>query len=208
MERIKPDYMQYLLGTLHIKKILSSEENDPIKSFTVFVKDMRWKKFSEKGSEIIIFKKNKGKKIKNFTHYLKKKWENLNPEIPMENEDILYYKFDPHSIVKDSKVTLNHVIHIFYITLEAYLDAYNVQDIQETLDELNEKLNCSEAMSDEENHIPDFCSYSVTENFIKKYRSIYQTLKELMLTLQALKSSGDLPTIFKVFEKIGLLGTL
>lgn len=210
LERIKPDYMQYLIGNIHINTLLSTQHNDPIKNFIEFVNNKQWKKFLECGTKLVISKsqKKKLKNVKDFTKFLVKKLDTMNSQISlMDTErELNYNKFDPHSILKDNKVNLNHVIHTFYITLEAYLDAYNVQDVQESLDNLNERLNCDETSISKENHIPEYCSYSVTENFIKKYRTIYQTLKELMLILQSMKNSGDLPENFKVFEEIGLLG--
>ncbi|KAL0840191.1 hypothetical protein ABMA28_015481 [Loxostege sticticalis] len=205
LERIKPDYMQCLIGTLHIKKLLTTQEDDPIKIFTEFVRNSQWKKFPESSSEILVFKKTTFS-VKNLIKHLKKRCNYLNTKIPqIEMENDTFYRFDPLSMPKEPKISLNHVIHSLYITLEAYLDAYSVQNIQETLDDLNEKLLNGEPSNDQK-LLPDFCSYGVTENFIKKYRSIYQSLKELILILQAMKNNGDLPNMFKIFEKIGLLG--
>lgn len=205
LERIKPDYMQCLIGTLHIKKLLTTQEDDPIKIFTEFVRNSQWKKFPESTSEILVFKKTTFS-VKNLIKHLKKRCNYLNTKIlDVEMENDTFYRFDPLSMPKEPKISLNHVIHSLYITLEAYLDAYSVQNIQETLDDLNEKLLNGEPSNDQK-LLPDFCSYGVTENFIKKYRSIYQSLKELILILQAMKNNGDLPNMFKIFEKIGLLG--
>lgn len=105
----------------------------------------------------------------------------------------------------DEKINRNQVVHTLFITLEAYLDAYSLQNVQLTLGNLNEQLLQNETDVVIHNFLPELSSYSVSEDFIKKYRSIYQKLKELVLLLQEVKNGEDLPDILKVFEKIDLL---
>ncbi|XP_063821020.1 uncharacterized protein LOC135071184 [Ostrinia nubilalis] len=205
LERIKPNYMKYLIGTLHIKRILPTQEDDPLKIFTDFVKNLQWKKYPESTSQINIPRTTNFKNT-NLMKHLLRRCNKLNSKGNIVDEETETYKrFDPLSLPKDHKISLNHVIHTLYITLEAYLEAYSVQKVQETLGELNLNLESNEN-SIEQKILPDFCSYSVTEHFIKKYRSIYQSLRELVLILNEMKVSGSLPSIFKVFENIDLLG--
>lgn len=81
------------------------------------------------------------------------------------------------------------------------MEAYNVQNVQDTLDRLNESLLLPNDMEMPTNEL-SLKSYSVTEQFIKKYRSIYRLFKELILMLQDMKNNDDVPHILKLFGDV------
>jgi hypothetical protein len=208
LERIKPDYMQCLVGKLHIKKLLSTQEDDPIRILTEFIREHQWKQFPEVQSKLIIPKKTDQslKKAKSFFDFLNKKCKELSKQKTSLSAQKKYAKLDHNSLLNKDKYSLNDVVNILYVTLNAFLDAYSVQNMQDTLDLLNEQIQNGTTSENYVHSLPEYCSYTVTEDFIKKYRTIYQTLKELMLLLQEMKNNETLPDIFKVFDKIGLLG--
>ncbi|XP_013189133.2 uncharacterized protein LOC106133836 [Amyelois transitella] len=205
LELIQPSYMQYLIAALHIKTLLSTNEDDLIQILINFVTKKQWTEFPDSDEKIAISKKmfSGPKKFKNITNYLVKKCINMN--IKETPKNILYPKLDlPNDLNYDTHI--NHVTHTLCVGLEAYLDSYNVQNVQNTLDKLNEKLLTQNSESNEEMKVPDYCSYTVSESFIKKYTCLYKTLRELMLVLDDLRKKGELHDSLKIFEKIGLLG--
>ncbi|XP_053602763.1 uncharacterized protein LOC128670806 isoform X2 [Plodia interpunctella] len=189
LELIQPSYMQHLIATLHIKTLLSTNEDDIIRILINFVTKKQWTLFPESDKEITISKKiiSTPKKFNNITSYLVKKCKNLNIS-ESECPDILYPKLEtPLDVISDTYV--NHVVHALYVSLEAYLDSYNVQNVQDTLDNLNKKL-AQKSEDSEDIIVPDYCSYTVSESFIKKYTSLYKTLRELILIMNDLKNKG------------------
>ncbi|CAG9784920.1 unnamed protein product [Diatraea saccharalis] len=207
LERIKPDYMQYLIGVLHLKTLLATQAEDPISILIDFIKTTQWKKFPESKTEIMPYKTTEHslKNVKNLFNFLNKKYANVNTSASNNStsEKNVYKKLEDNLNHKEVEVTLNDAVHILYITVGAYLDAYSVQNMQEALDSLNEQLLNGDS-SNNDYSLPIFCSYSVSEQFVKRYRSIYQTLRELMILLQEKRDSGELPETFKIFTKIGL----
>ncbi|XP_026751136.1 uncharacterized protein LOC113511658 [Galleria mellonella] len=206
LERIQPHYMQYLVGSLHVQKLLSSQFDDIIVNLTNFIEKSQWNQYPMSENEINISKKydTKPKRVKNILHFLSKmcrSWRSSSKSSSLNYR--VYPKFDQDSLNDDYKININYVVHTMYITLEAYFDAFNVERIQETLDSLNEQILTH---NDTVDQVTNYSSYSVTEHFIKKYRSIFQKLQELVLILHNLKTTGELPEVLKVFEKIGLLG--
>ncbi|KOB66688.1 Peptidase C26 [Operophtera brumata] len=207
MQKIQPTFMKHLIGTLHIKKLLSTEETCIIKNLIDFIKQSKWNNYPETETDIQVSKNTffRSRKIKRKMRYLTKKctaWRST--EIVEEVENKCYPKMGSE-LDNDEEINRNQVVHTLFITLEAYLDAYSVQSVQETLGNLNEQLLHNETDVMIYNFLPNLSSYSVSEQFIKKYRSIYQMLKELVLLLQEIKNGEDLPDVLKVFEKIDLL---
>ncbi|KAM3962394.1 uncharacterized protein ACR2FA_003638 [Aphomia sociella] len=205
LERIQPKYMQHLIGALHVQKLLSSHYDDIIVNLTNFVATAQWKKFPLSHNEIDISEKydNRSKSNKSILNHLAKmcrNWRTLSLVSTLDHK--LYPKFDPESLNDNYDTDINYVVHAVYITLEAYFEAYNVEKVQETLDSLNKQI----LTNDNVEQVTNSSSYSVTEQFIKNYRSIFQKLQELVLILHKAKSSKQLPDVLKVFERIGLLG--
>lgn len=204
MEKIQPTFMKHLIGTLHIKKLLFTEETCIIRNLIDFIKQSSWNNYPETQADIQISKNTlfRPRKIRRKIRYLVKKCTEWQSDGIIE--DLKCYPKLGSEIVKDREINRNQIVHTLFITLEAYLDAYSVQNVQETLDNLNEQLLKADD-NESANFLPELSSYSVTEQFIKKYRSIYQMLKELVILLQEVKHGGELPGILKVFEKIDLL---
>lgn len=202
--------MQYIVGNLHVQSIMSTKEHDIIKVINNFVKKTQWEKYQANSNNILVINAHpflKAKKIRNVSNYLSKIVYKAQKRNFFQNSiEDHYPKYDSSVIKYSSIIDQSHIVSTLYMTLTAYLDAFNVEHVQETLDTLNEQLLTDEQTTGIENCISEHCSYTITENFIKKYRSIYQMLKELMVTLHELKSNEQLPEILKIFENIRLLG--
>lgn len=208
MEKIQPTYMKHLIGTLHIKKLLLTEETCIIRNLIDFIKQSTWKNYPETESNIQVSNNTffRPRKIKRKLKYLTNKCTAWRSETVIEDVEKQLYPKMESEMHNDEEINRNQVVHTLFITLEAYLDAYSVQNVQETLGNLNEQvMKTDENELVLHNFLPELSSYSVTEQFIKKYRSIFQMLKELVILLQEVKSDGDLPVVLKVFEKIDLL---
>lgn len=206
MEKIQPTFMRHLIGTLHIKKLLFTEETCIIRNLINFIKQSSWNNYPETQSDIKVSKDTffRPRKIRRKLKYLVKKCNAWNPDEQFEDLEKCYPKMDSKREIKD-EINRNQVVHTLFITLEAYLDAYSVQHVQETLANMNEQLMKDDNDLVSCNFLPELTSYSVTEQFIKKYRSIYQMLKELVILLQGVRNGDDFPDILKVFENIDLL---
>ncbi|XP_059052497.1 uncharacterized protein LOC131847065 [Achroia grisella] len=205
LERIQPNYMQYLVGNLHVQKLLSSQFDDIIVNLTNFVTKSQWKQFPLSGTTINLSKRhnNRPKSSKNILNCLSKmcrNWKTSSKHHKKNSE--LYPKFDLGSISRNYEINVSYVVHTMYLSLEAYFDAFNVELVQETLDSLNKQILNN---TDTNAQVTNFSSFSVTEHFIKKYRSIFQKLQEFILILHNTKTTKELPEVLKVFEKIGLL---
>ncbi|KAI5645253.1 hypothetical protein NE865_02801 [Phthorimaea operculella] len=202
LEQIYPTFMQHLIALMHIQTLLSSKEDDIIKIFIKFVKETQWELYPEGLSEIQVSKTSliRPKKVKDFMNFLHKVCK-LATDLD-DTEDV-YPKLDPSTLIGDpeNETDRAHVVHTLYIAVDSYLDAYSVQSVQDTLDNLNEQVD--EHGDVTMTFVPENCSYSVTEHFIKKYRSIYRNLTELISILQTL-DKNEVPEM-KIFERIGLL---
>lgn len=208
LEAIQPNYMQHLIATLHVKELLSTQEDDIVKIVINFIKNSQWQLFEDSNEPIHISKKMfpRPKKVKNLVKYIEKICADaeLLEDDSDPSDSNLYPKYDSQSDDLSTEVNINHVVHSLYVALDAYLDAFSVLNVQETLSNLNEQL-LLQTDSNSESQLQVYCSYTVTEVLIKKYRSIYKLLKELMIMLNEMRNSGNLPDVLKVFDKIGLL---
>lgn len=207
MQKIQPTFMKHLIGTLHIEKLLSTEESCIITNLIDFIKHSKWNNYPATETDIQVSKNTffSSRKIKKKLKYLSKKCNAWRANGIVEEVENKCYPKLGSELDNDEKINRNQVVHTLFITLEAYLDAYSLQNVQLTLGNLNEQLLQNETDVVIHNFLPELSSYSVSEDFIKKYRSIYQKLKELVLLLQEVKNGEDLPDILKVFEKIDLL---
>lgn len=202
--------MVNLVGTLYIQTLLSTQEDNILKIFLNFINKKQWKDFLENNTDIVIPKKSiiKPKKVKDVHKYLTKACETIMLSEPKEcSDDNIYRKFDQSLIKNDAETSLNEIVLILYITMEAFLDAHSVQLVQDKIENLNERLT-QMAGGDvgNESTIPEHCSYSVTEHFIKRYRTIFQVSTELVSKLYKLKESNELPLcVLKISNALGFI---
>ncbi|CAG4977246.1 unnamed protein product [Colias eurytheme] len=208
LERIKPTFMRYLVSKQYLNTILSTDEEEIIKVFINFIERSEWENFPESKETPQIPKTLKVPHIKpnKLLSYLSKtliKTAQLNLNKKSESK-VLYPKFIPLEDKNKDIIDQKYVYLLIFITFHAYLDAFSVQEVQQTLDTLNEQLDQNIPGTYKKINI-ELISYSVSEDFIKKYRSIYQMLKDLILLLQ--KKKGQIPVqILTLFEAIPLLG--
>uniref|UniRef100_A0A2A4IXD5 Uncharacterized protein n=1 Tax=Heliothis virescens TaxID=7102 RepID=A0A2A4IXD5_HELVI len=203
LERIEPTFMKHMMGMLHLKKMLEIDNDCIISILINFFKEAQWQNYAPEDSEIKIAPKlfEKPKKVKKIIQYLLKQCESWSLEDEPEENIIKYDKLDNKVFKVQTNNTLNHVVHTMFITLEAYLDTYNVQDVQETWNKLNENPDENETKS--QTLLEQ--GYDVTEDFIKKYKYIMKTSKELRNVFHNLRNTGDMPDILEVFTNISLL---
>lgn len=200
--RIEPAFMKHLMGMLHTQNLIKTNNDCIISILINFFKESEWRLYPPDATEIEISKKLffKPKKIKRIINYVIKKCVNET------EENIQYAKLDQKElkyVVITEDFNLNHLVHTLYITLEAYLDTYDVQSVEETWNTLNNKIPY-----DDQPHFetePESSSYFVTEELIKKYKHIMKTTKELQTVYRDIKSRGDLPDMLEIFTNIDLL---
>ncbi|XP_068630398.1 uncharacterized protein [Battus philenor] len=207
LQKIQPSYMKYLVGSLHVHSIISASENNIIQIIMNFINNKEWEQYPAIHNKLDISATNmiKARRVKNITKYLSKTMNKImqrQHSISKTNESCR--KFMPIANKDSFTIDQNYVIFCLYIALDAYLEAFNVQHVQDMLDTLNKKMLHNEQI--EEDFIPQYCTYSVTLQFIKQYRSIYEQLQELIIRLHKLAGNGHLPEAFKIFENVGLLG--
>lgn len=119
-----------------------------------------------------------------------------------DKNSVIYPKLYPTT--DDSKINQSFIICTLYITLQSYLEAYGIQSVQETLQRLNERLLQTDTSQDinSNNMLLDSKSYSVTEAFVKKYRQIFEMLKEFIRTLKQTETRNNPPEVLNIFYNI------
>lgn len=201
--------MVNLIGTLYIQTLLNTQEENILKIFLNFINKKQWKDFLENDTDIEIPKKSiiKPKKVKDVLKYLTKACETITLSESKECvEDNIYRKFDYNAIENGPEITLHEIVLILYITMEAFLDAHSVQLVQDKIENLNERLTEMAGDVTNKSTIPEHCSYSVTEHFIKRYRTIFQVSTELVSKLYKLKESNELPPcVLKISNALGFI---
>lgn len=208
LEAIQPTFMTYLVGILHLKSILSTKEDEILKIMIDFVKKSAWTDLpdSDPKTKIGVINPVRAQPVRRKLRFLIKKIKKTVKSTPCNDDKMCFPK---HEEGKGNCQHLNdqmHVVQTLYITLQAFLDAYCVEDFQEKLETLNDKVDQNENLSLDDGDLSNDSSYNVSEGFIKKYRSIYQMLQELAMLLHSLKSKNQMPDILKVFSNVPLLG--
>ncbi|CAH0626937.1 unnamed protein product [Chrysodeixis includens] len=202
IERIEPSYMQHILGILHVKRLLPTDNDCIISVLINFVNNSQWEKYPEDNNQIILSENlfPKPKKIKKVLNYLLKQCIGWTLESTTEHKN--YAKIDLESLQNESEPSINHIVHTIFITLRAYLDTYDINSVQETWDKLNEQTlsHASQVQSEHE-----LSSYTVTEHLVKKYRNMLKNVNELHSAFENLKSRGEPPEVLSVFKNSGLL---
>lgn len=201
LERIQPTFMRHLVGVSHLNKILGTKEWCIVRILINFLTETQWKSYPSDRSEIILSNKLfvPPKTTKRKINYLLKTYQNISTDENVEDNE--YAKMEPLEKNK-APVTLNHIVHCLYITLEAYLDAYDINSVKETWSNLNDQLSNESLLMERESAVPAHSYYSVTESLIKKYRDILKSVKELEDLFNDLKKRGELPQVMYVFENI------
>lgn len=205
---LQPTYMRYILGIKCLMDILNTREDDILMIIKDFLINSSWNKFSGKQPQKVIEtpSKNLPTSVNKLFPYLAKFCIKSSASMECkENKEVSYPKDIPYDT---DFINQTQLICLLYITFEAYWDAFSVQKVQNTLDVMNEMsikdlsqlsntmLNDSNVRNSERNK-----PYSVSETFIKKYRTICQLLKEVMIIFSQLKVEDKLCDDFKIFEK-------
>ncbi|KAI8429116.1 hypothetical protein MSG28_007670 [Choristoneura fumiferana] len=208
LERVQPSFMQHLIGMHITKDFLNIKEDNVIKILIDFVKNHKWEEYKESDEELQIMKGELWPEgLDSILHCLANKMdERMDIVSNSDNNNNSYPKLELPEYIDTSEPEQNHAVHVLYVTFAAYLDAYSVQSVQDTLDNLNEELlQGNMTARNIQIHLPEAHMYSVSEEYIKKYRTIYQTLKELLRIWLDLKGNKNFPNILKVFENLSLL---
>ncbi|XP_045515370.1 uncharacterized protein LOC123708619 isoform X2 [Pieris brassicae] len=204
LERLQPSFMRYLISKKHLQSILPSNEDEIIGMFLYFIKNRQWEEYPIcQDCKLTIELNVKQIKPKKILAYLTKQciWKIKESKLIKMEPKIVYPKLDSN-YEENNIVNQNYIISILYIALQGFLDAYSIQQIQEIWEELNKQLD--------QDMLSDYSSatnmYFVSEDFIKKYRSIYQIFQELVMILHQINNDGSFPDILKIFTTIKLLG--
>ncbi|XP_046960236.1 uncharacterized protein LOC124530228 isoform X2 [Vanessa cardui] len=190
LAKIHPPYMKRAVGLLYCNKSLNYVESNIIYVLITFLETSKWKDFPKSESESLLKRLNimEGSP-KNIMSHLSKICKNISV---ISNNNISYPKFD---YPDKGQINQDIIISALYISLNAYLESYNVQKVNATL----EKMNNSEIVMETEQIIPN---YSVTKDLINVYKNIYQLLPKVVLILNDLKKDNMLPDQLKVFERL------
>ncbi|CAK1553806.1 unnamed protein product [Leptosia nina] len=204
LEKIEPKLMKYLISIHHLNTILpGTNEDDIINIFINFIENEEWNKFPIREKIIASPKPLKTKHVKpnRLLDHLARKCQKAIESVNVAAHRNMYPKLSLHESENDV-IDRNDVINLIYMSLDAYLHVYRISEIQFRWNALNDDLdrgiysfNVSE----------DRSTYSVSESFLKKYRSIFQRLKDLMLILHNLKTNKTFPEILMIFKSIDLL---
>ncbi|XP_035459331.1 uncharacterized protein LOC118282381 [Spodoptera frugiperda] len=206
LDRIEPPFMKHLIGMTHIK-ILRPIQDDYISNILInFFKEKQWLTFPPDESQVIICRPlfMKPIKISGVLNFVTKKYFSHNTKVEGASsvDNIDYAKLDTEKLA-DNKLddSLNHYVHTLYVTLEAFLNIYDVHAVQETWNRLNETPIEDNV---DQNNSTSFQGgkYKVTVEFIKKYKDIMKSMKELHKVFKDLKSNGDMPDILNIFIKL------
>nr|XP_034824512.1 uncharacterized protein LOC117982289 [Maniola hyperantus] len=203
LERIKPAYLRHQLSNHYSKTLLSisSDEQETFNILIAFLKEAKWNDFPSNENDFIKLKKIDVKRVK--PNKLLKNLSMIcnNSSINSSDNSVLYPKLYPTS--DDSKIDQSFIICTLYITLQSCLEAYGIQSVQETLQKLNEKLLQAGSSQDiNYNPLLECKSYSVTEAFLKKYRQIFEMLKEFILTLKQTETTNKPPEALNIFNNL------
>lgn len=204
LERIKPAYLRHQLCNYYSKTLLSisSDKQETFNILIDFLKKAKWNDFPSNENDLIMLKKINVKRVK--PNKVLKNLSMICNNSPMNssgNNSVLYPKLYPTT--DDSKIDQCFIIYTMYITLQSYLEAYGIQSVQETLKRLNENLLQAGTSQDiNSNPLPKHKSYSVTESFLKKYRQIFEMLKEFIVTLNQTEIRNNLPEAFNIFYNL------
>lgn len=185
------------IGTLYLQKILHTQEDNILKIFLNFVKKKQWKEFLEDNTDFELPKKLiiRPKKVRDVLKYITEACETTTlTESKQYLDGDIYRKFDQSLIESDPEIKQNEIVIILYITLGAFLDAHSVLLVQDKIENLNARLTqLAQGDVTNESAVPEHRSYSVTEHFIKRYRTIFQVCTELVTKLNEKKESNNLP---------------
>lgn len=207
MERIKPAYLRHQLSNHYSKTLLSPDEPDTFNIFCIliaFLNEAKWNDFPSNENDLIMLKKLDVKRVKpnKLLKNLSMICNNSSINSRSDKNSVLYYpKLYPAT--DDSKIDQSFIICTLYITLQSYLEAYGIQSVQETLQKLNEKLLQAGTSQDINcNPLLECKSYSVTEDFLRKYRQIFEMLKEFILILKQTKTRNNPPEALNIFNNL------
>lgn len=210
LRKIQPTYMGHIVGVLYLKNILHTKGDDILTITMIFLKKSLWNDFPRDENLIKITKPN----VK-LPKTLNELFSNTNiftvdiEENIVNKKSVLYPKqqIEPNTHV----INQSQIIHILYITFECFLDAFSLHDVQNTLESMNESINengmqldsnTSTALEINSSDSEKKNLYFVTEHFIKKYRYIYENLKELIILFSQLKKDNKLCDHLSIFSNV------
>ncbi|XP_050342829.1 uncharacterized protein LOC126768646 isoform X2 [Nymphalis io] len=191
LDKIKPNYMKCTVGLIYCNSCLSYDEENIINVLIKFLETTKWNDFPKNDSVKLLKKISEKAEIlpSNIINHLSKICKNVPSK---SNNNMTYPKFHSNG---EREINQDIIINALYISLEAYLESYNVKNVNVTL----EKINNSEIVSE-----GTTSAYTANADLFKVYTNIYHLLPKLILILNDLKKDKQLPKIFKVFEKLKL----
>ncbi|XP_063621293.1 uncharacterized protein LOC134793601 [Cydia splendana] len=204
LKRIQPLFMRYLIG-MHVTKSflkVKDKEDNVIRVLIDYIEKCQKEGYPQ-CSDIQVSKSQSSITDKTYDMLLSLMEQCRLEEVSLSNSDNNnnngFPKMSPSK--PDKVVSEYHVVNVLYVTLEALLDAYSVKTVQETLDDLNNKLlrDSSQAFNIV---MPKPGTYSVSVDYIKKYRTIYASLQELIKMKQSMMKDEGWPEVLDLFNNI------
>ncbi|XP_063360957.1 uncharacterized protein LOC134650064 [Cydia amplana] len=203
LERIQPSFMRYLIG-MHVTKSflkVKEREDNVIKVLINYIEKCQKEGYPQ-CSDMQVLKSQSSTTDNTYDMLLSLMEQCRLNEVSLSSSDNNNNGFTKMSPSEPDKVVSEyHVVNTLYVTLEALLDAYSVNTIHETLDDLNNKLlqGSSQAFNIV---MPKPGTYSVSVDYIKKYRTIYASLQELMKMKQRMMKDKGWPEVLDLFNNI------
>ncbi|XP_047986026.1 uncharacterized protein LOC125226166 [Leguminivora glycinivorella] len=205
LERIQPSFMKYLIG-MHVTKSfirVKEKEDNVIRILIDYIEKCKKEGYPE-CSDIQVSKQQSSSTDKTFNMLLSLMEQCRLDEVSLSNSD----NNNNNGFLKISSsksdyevVSAYHVVHVLYVTIEALLDAYSVKTVQETLNDLNNKL-LQDPSQPAQVVVPTPGIYSVSVDYIKKYRTIFMSLQELIKLKQEMMEKDGWPEVLNLFNDI------
>ncbi|KAF9406301.1 hypothetical protein HW555_013274 [Spodoptera exigua] len=201
--RIQPPFMKYHIGMIHIKSNFPVRDDCILKILIRFVKQQQWLRYHDTNEPFQLMPGNHVLKHL-FVRLINKNLDWIYGDA--EEELTTYSKLGEKTlqVVQGgsggrSSISLQHAVHVLYLTLEAFLESYNLYGVQ--------KLWCiwnSSILDGKEllRRLKEKTNYSLTEDFIKKYDDNLSALQELQNVYYGSVGKENVPEIMRVFAKL------
>lgn len=189
LKSIKPPYMRYMIGKLHVKSILNTDEDNILVILKQFLLNLSWLRFPQDKTEDEHL--NDDVKLpRSFNSFFHCDFDELSKDENAESEDG-YPKVDNEQM--SDTINQKELILLLYTTFEAFLESYQILSIENTIKDLNQ-TNKNQYI-----HINNNIYY-ISVEFVENYKSTFQLLKEIWVLLVELSFIKHLHVFSKLIS--------
>lgn len=205
--RIQPPFLKYHIAMIYIKNTFPVRDDCILKILTRFIRQQQWLRYQDTNQP---FQLMPGFHVLKhlFVRLINKNldWIYGDPEEELTTYSKLGEKSLPAgaasaaaSARNNVHVTLQHAVHILYLTLEAFLETYNLYGVQ--------KLWCiwnSSVLDGKEllRRLTEKTNYTLSDDYIRKYDDNLTALQELQNVFYGNVGKENVPEIMRVFAKL------